>query len=356
MCGLFGFHCYGSKRPNGIKDLLQVLAVNSMERGMDATGIAFINKGKMEIVKANVPASKLKYSLPKGCKSVMGHTRRTTQGHAKDNYNNHPFSGSAKGKEFAFAHNGVLDNEFEVKDTYKLPFTKILTDSYVACQLTEALGDLSLKGLKKVGETVEGMFAFTYLDVDGNLSIVKNDSPFVIAHFSKLKMYVYASTREILIDSLMSYVKTFPVLVDKLMESGDDVEFIEPNAGTIMQINKSGQISSTTFKPIERMYWNPKYDIAGYGRQSKSSYDKMSYDAYDKYDYHHEAYIDEEEKQYMESLRREALFYITDDDFSLFLKNGYDAYLIEDMLFNGELEMEVSLLKKYESYEKENAK
>ena len=65
----------------------------------------------------------------------------TTQGNEKFNYNNHPFYGHAD-KNFAFAHNGVLYNDIEVRKEKHLPKTKIETDSYVAVQLIEQQGKL----------------------------------------------------------------------------------------------------------------------------------------------------------------------------------------------------------------------
>lgn len=47
----------------------------------------------------------------------MGHTRHTTQGNEKRNYNNHPFTGKCKNLKFAIAHNGVLFNDKELRKT-----------------------------------------------------------------------------------------------------------------------------------------------------------------------------------------------------------------------------------------------
>ena len=58
----------------------------------------------------------------------MGHTRFTTQGSEKQNYNNHPFYGQAD-KEFALAHNGVLYNDTVLRKAKSLPDTHIDNDS-----------------------------------------------------------------------------------------------------------------------------------------------------------------------------------------------------------------------------------
>ena len=49
---------------------------------------------------------------------------------------------------FAFAHNGVLYNDKELRAEKHLPKTKIETDSYVAVQLIEQHGKLNFGTLK----------------------------------------------------------------------------------------------------------------------------------------------------------------------------------------------------------------
>ena len=108
MCALFGWLDYKGIVSNKLlKRLTQVLANAAEERGTDASGIAYVKNGKMTIFKRPKPAHKLRFNAPHGTRAVMGHTRMTTQGNEKFNYNNHPFYGHAD-ENFAFAHNGVL--------------------------------------------------------------------------------------------------------------------------------------------------------------------------------------------------------------------------------------------------------
>lgn len=107
-------------------------------RGTDATGINYVNHGKVVTFKKAKPAHKVKLFFPRNTKCVIGHTRMTTQGSEKYNYNNHPFSGRCGMETFSLAHNGVLYNDAEWKARkYHLPKTLIETDSYVAVQLLE---------------------------------------------------------------------------------------------------------------------------------------------------------------------------------------------------------------------------
>lgn len=260
MCGLFGFVYYGKKELKGAERLLENLACEASVRGTDATGYAFVHKGKIQIDKAPKPAYEMKYLMPKNVRTVMGHTRATTQGSAKNNYNNHPFKGKQGKREFVFAHNGVLDNEFEIREDFGIVPNHIQTDSYVACQLMEKMKDFSIDSLKTVGETVEGMFTFTYMDDKENLYIIKNDSPLTILHFPGLRLYVYASTDEILFNALVKFKKTKDEIMDMVIHEYSTVENIPIEEGDILVITSNGKIQRGRFKPRERYpkwaYWD----------------------------------------------------------------------------------------------------
>ena len=111
MCALFGWLDYkGIVSDKLLKKLTQALANAAEERGTDASGIAYVKSDKVTIYKRPKPAHKIRFNAPNGTRAVMGHTRMTTQGNEKFNYNNHPFYGHAD-VDFAFAHNGVLYND-----------------------------------------------------------------------------------------------------------------------------------------------------------------------------------------------------------------------------------------------------
>lgn len=58
--------------------------------GTDATGIAYNYNGSLRVYKCPLPAHKMKLRVPNGVNIIMGHTRMTTQGHARFKRNNHP--------------------------------------------------------------------------------------------------------------------------------------------------------------------------------------------------------------------------------------------------------------------------
>lgn len=119
MCALFGWLDYKGITPQkALKKLTQALANAAEERGTYASGIAYVKDGKATIFKHPKSAHKIHFNIPNGTKAVMGHTHMTTQGNEKFNYNNHPFYGHA-GIDFAFAHNGVLHNDRELRKEKK---------------------------------------------------------------------------------------------------------------------------------------------------------------------------------------------------------------------------------------------
>ena len=48
MCGLFGLLCYGDKVDN-LNEIIKELAHASAERGIDATGLAYVSNGRLTV-------------------------------------------------------------------------------------------------------------------------------------------------------------------------------------------------------------------------------------------------------------------------------------------------------------------
>ena len=242
MCSLFGWLEYQAIVPYRVKKkLTQALANAAEERGTDAAGISYVHGNDVVIFKRPKPAHKLHFSIPEGTMAVMGHTRMTTQGDEKHNYNNHPFPGFAGDTAFAFAHNGVLWNDKELRKEKSLPDTHIETDSYVAVQLIEKQDKLDFDSLAEMAETVEGNFTFSVLDQNNDLYIIKGSNPMCLLHFPSLGMYVYASTESIMKNAMKR------VGLHKFA-----YERVETNEGDILRIDKTGELSRSEFEP--RLY------------------------------------------------------------------------------------------------------
>ena len=236
MCALFGFLDYGKRVPWKImQNLVQALANASEVRGHHAAGIAYNRDVSLSIFKRPKPAHKLHFHVPENTTAVMGHTRLTTQGDQKLNYNNHPFRGQA-GTEFALAHNGVLYNDELLRSQLQLPDTQIETDSYIAVQLIESQHELTFDSMRYAAEKVRGYFTFTLLDRADNLYFIKGESPIFLIHFPSLELYVYSSTKEIMAAAFKQVPARFP-----------KYEVIDVKEGELLRISPDGKITRSSY-------------------------------------------------------------------------------------------------------------
>lgn len=297
MCALFGWLDYKHIIPYKVlKRLTQSLANAAEERGTDAAGIAYIKDKRVTIYKRPKPAHKIRFNAPDGTTAVMGHTRLTTQGNQKFNFNNHPFYGHAD-KDFAFAHNGVLYNDTELRITKNLPDTNIETDSYVAVQLIEQQKELDFDSLKNMAETVRGNFTFTVIDEDNSLYIVKGSNPMCLLHFETLGIYIYASTESIM---------------EKVLKKVGMLNFqctkIELVHGDIIKIDSKGFLSCSEFENKDDFRYASRLRY----------YDDFENDYYNQ----HEQLL----------LEMCSCYGVNSDDVALLIDYGYTPDEIEDML------------------------
>ncbi len=237
MCCLFGFVDYtGALSVNQKNRLIRKLSIAAEACGTDATGIAYNTSRGLQIYKRPLAAHRLHLRIPAEAHVVSGHTRMTTQGSAKKNFNNHPFFGHVKGKTFALAHNGTIWNDLELRRTKHLPRTKVQTDSFIAVQLIEQQKSLDFSSLRYTAEAVEGSFSFTVLSERDDLYLIKGDNPLNIVHFPKVGVYIYASTAEILNKALAR--------CGNWLGRGEKVDI---EMGDIVKIDSRGRITSGTF-------------------------------------------------------------------------------------------------------------
>lgn len=302
MCALFGWLDYkGIVSCKLLKKLTQALANAAEERGTDASGISYIHDGNVVIYKRPKPAHKIRFAAPDDTRAMMGHTRMTTQGNEKYNYNNHPFLGHAD-ISFALAHNGVLYNDKALRREKKLPETFIETDSYIAVQLIEQQKKLDFSSLQFMAESVQGNFTFTVLDVENTLYIIKGNNPMCLLHFADLGLYVYASTESILAKALKK-INLLNVPFSK----------IEVTQGEILRISIDGLLTRSKFKV-------------------QDNFDSIAWMQY-AYDWEDDYYTQQEQLL----LEMCGCYGITEDDVILLLDYGYTADEIEDMLLDSTL-------------------
>lgn len=308
MCCLFGIFDYANSLSLKQKNrLVSCLAGASEARGTDATGISYNAGDKLCIYKRPRPARWMRFLVPAEATAIMGHTRMTTQGSERKNHNNHPFPGFVKDGHFALAHNGMLYNDLRLRQQYKLPATKIETDSYVATQMIEHSGKLDFSSLQYMAEKLEGSFTITVLTDQDDLYFVKGDNPLCLYHYPARGLYVYASTEEI----LRTAHQQFP------LDLGAPIR-VDLVCGDILRIDKHGNQDLGTFdasKLLPRMYapW------ADFGFQSATS--KTATNTKDTY---------------LDDLKSIAIFYgFYPEDIDALLADGFTTDDIEEMLYCG---------------------
>ena len=303
MCCLFGYYNYSQMPIKNISRLTNSLARHATIRGTDASGIAY-NDNKLIIHKESKSADLIDFKHPEDVVSVLGHTRHSTQGSCNRNYNNHPFSGHCKNSNFALAHNGVLMNDKELQKKHKLPRTKIETDSSVSVQLLEKNKVLNVENIKNMAELVDGSFAFSILDSNNTLWLIKGDSPLSIIHLPKYKIYVYASTDEILYKAIVD-TKLFEEIKNGRFEE------IDINSGDILSILPSGEVVRDRFNYMEYIGIG-RYNWWDYAIDSKST----------------------ARKSYIEELKAIATYQgVSSEEIDDLLNSGFTLDEIEDYIY-----------------------
>jgi len=246
MCGIFGVFDYLNRGYNLIP-VLKELGENSYNRGQDATGLSTINKnGEIEIVKSPFDSFKFDYNqIYQESNIYIGHVRMATCGKPEFNFNNHPFI--SKNRSFALAHNGILYNHDKIRADLNIDKNKIETDTYLAVQILDKYKSVTLKSMKYLCENIEGDFVFTILNKNKEIFIARKNNPIVIYDFYKMGLLIYASTKEILNNSIDIFIE-----LNKEKKKGR-FKSIKINDGEILKIKKNGQIEKEGFNiPIER--------------------------------------------------------------------------------------------------------
>lgn len=303
MCCLFGFIDYvGALSVRQKNHLIRKLSIAAEARGTDAAGIAYNTSRGLQIYKRPLAAHRLHLRIPAEAHVVMGHTRMTTQGSAKKNFNNHPFIGHVKGESFALAHNGTIWNDIELRRTKHLPRTKVQTDSFIAVQLIEQQKSLDFSSLRYTAEAVEGSFSFTVLSERDDLYLIKGDNPLTIVHFPKVGVYVYASTAEILNKALAR--------CGNWLGRGEKVDI---EMGDIVKIDRNGRITRGAF------------DASKFYRSSWGYWDTPLYPK--------APHSEEEHLALLKSVAK--AFGFTSEMIDRLLDQGFTTMEIEELLYDG---------------------
>ena len=193
---------------------------------------------------------------------VVGHNRFATKGDKSKNRNNHPFSS----KRFTWVHNGILDNDDELRKKYDIQ-TKGIVDSAV-------IGHVIEKHLTD-NITIAKSIALAMEEIEGDYSIFIHDK-------KTKKLYYFRNSMRSFYVRL--YKKRIGSVTDRYVMVGStdednfkglyndrllgfpirDYEILstsEINDGVVFEINGKGFIGLEKFEPKVREYYSTtKYD------------------------------------------------------------------------------------------------
>jgi glucosamine--fructose-6-phosphate aminotransferase (isomerizing) len=240
MCGIIGYI--------GRQDAIPILieGLKRLEyRGYDSAGIAFINKGKIEVRRCAGKIKDLEDSIRDiKAKSFVGvgHTRWATHGRPSEE-NAHPHQADG----VVLVHNGIIENYLELKEGLKKKghvFTSE-TDTEVICHL---ISSYTRKGLKIIEATQEaikrlrGAYALGIISErePDKIMAVRKDSPLVIGLGEK--EFFIASD----IPAFLSYTR------DVIILDNEEMAVITHDGVSIMDI-KGNHLE----KKVMNIAWSP---------------------------------------------------------------------------------------------------
>jgi len=272
MCGIMGFYCFGTIRPDKkqIADLFKLLE----SRGRDASGYAYLAKGidgkfALRIMKSNVVASELlrrssswsNLQLPK---MMIFHTRAMTKGSEKNNMNNHPLFTK---DGLAIVHNGMISNDDVIFKNSQLTRDAQVDSEAILATLASARKKQSEDVINDVFKNVYGDYAVASIDAKrpDELLLFRHSNPIEVYYDKKKKIMYFCSERSMMQEALkikQTYDHGFPI-----DENGFYYITFHDNHGLV--INSSGVAAYKKYTPKTYYYSNYGHE----NRRYSSYYD-----------------------------------------------------------------------------------
>lgn len=251
MCGILGIYRIEINKEDEeeIKDMFRHLLILSQNRGSDATGVAKVKNEpnstpEMVVAKSDMPSTEFvdssKYKMfikdISTSRTLIGHTRMMTQGHQKDNNNNHPIYSKETG--FCVVHNGHINN-------YDVITEKDPDLSFDGKCDTEAILRLIEKyGVEEAVKKLYGSYSVALLDENepDNLTLIRYSSPLYMAFVPKLNIILFSSDDDYIKNTLTSYGTLLNFFHKKWKTHKYYIEEVDTKSILTINVNSGGNI------------------------------------------------------------------------------------------------------------------
>ena len=204
MCGIFSIYSNEIIKPSYFVNSLKELEY----RGYDSAGVAFFQKGNLNILKttSKIKDLELKLKNKPNISMIIGHTRWAT--HGKPSINNcHPH----EYKDIVIVHNGIVENYDELKSSSILRRHKFKSDTdteilaHLVFYYLKKEGSL-VKSVTKVGKLIKGSNAFLCVNKKmPNLLIAYKDKTPLYFGIKKNNEYLFSSDTNAMRNDLDKY-------------------------------------------------------------------------------------------------------------------------------------------------------
>lgn len=212
MCSIFGISFQNGctlQKAEMVRYILRGLLIESQARGSDATGVAFISKKNIAILKNDVNAKMFladdtfdsacaEYISPQTI-SIVGHCRMKTKGTEKDKHNNHPIITN----NIIGVHNGIISNDEELFTLFQKKYAAFGRSGKVDSEIIFRLVDYYVHtnkrriagAIRSTTSMLEGSYACALVDRNKPhlLWLFRNVNPVSIYHYTKHGIIIFSS-------------------------------------------------------------------------------------------------------------------------------------------------------------------
>lgn len=255
MCGISGV-----SGPNAARLALQ-LTLGQLERGVDGTGIAYIEGSRIQIIKAPINPIQFvgKYFVMLGSRanSSIAHNRMPSKGNISY-YNTHPFLSCDK--QFAVVHNGTTffrkSTILKVKKVHRVLGD---TDSELICHLLEEF-------YRRHGDMVTALSELCGTEFSGTVLVLLKDGQLFALRKGLEPVHFAVTSRNVLVASTEKAIRN--VLDEKAevrrLKSGQILRV----RGVDVRVHDTDYVSEFDFE--DPFSWDYACDWRSYFRSAKT--------------------------------------------------------------------------------------